>query len=387
MAYEPLTPLPFLPIIGRFDLNTFIPGSSDYEIMARVIETYNKAVELFNQIIGQYSDIDKTIEELTKEYQKQLDAYKSDTDQHISAFEQEVNTKVQAQDDKISDLAKTVVKLQKDVDDLINGEYIDNYVKALATWIDNNLQQLVAKVVKYVWFEINESGYFVAYIPDKWDFVNFGTELDPDNEDYGKLVLEWEPEVPADPTYQAFPVRPVVQTVATPNEAKAKTAWNLSNEIDSFSLYPSNNLTLLNLTVNTSFTIKNAAAEPKYFVLICEPSWDSSYPDKFYVYYNVTKQNNEYIVNGDIIKIIEYDRDEGHETETYKPVEGINLLGNIPIHWYFAYDSTGTFITSSADPIPSNSNINTIKNSDEYVELSDWTGDGYQGYITYKLNN
>lgn len=202
MAYEPLTPLPFLPIIGRFDLNTFIQGSSDYEIMARVIETYNKAVELFNQIIGQYSDIDKTIEELTKEYQKQLDAYKSDTDQHISAFEQEVNAKVQAQDtkigaqdNKIAELAATVRKLQKDVDDLINGEYIDNYVKALATWIDNNLQQMVAKTVKYVWFEIDESGYFVAYIPDTWDFVNFGTELDPDNEDYGKLVLEWESAV------------------------------------------------------------------------------------------------------------------------------------------------------------------------------------------------
>lgn len=202
MAYEPLTPLPFLPIIGRFDLNTFIPGSSDYEIMARVVETYNKAVELFNQIIGQYSDIDKTIEELTKEYQKQLDAYKDDTDQSISAFEQEVNakaqaqdTKIGAQDNKIAELAATVRKLQNDVDNLINGEYIDNYVKALATWIDNNLQQMVAKVVKYVWFEIDESGYFVAYIPDTWDFVNFGTELDPDNEDYGKLVLEWESAV------------------------------------------------------------------------------------------------------------------------------------------------------------------------------------------------
>jgi hypothetical protein len=213
MAYEPLAPLPFLPIIGRFDLNTFIPGSSDYEIMARVIETYNKAVELFNQIISQYSDIDKTIEELTKEYQKQLDEYKTDTDQHISAFEQEVNTKTQAQDNKIAELAATVRKLQNDVDDLINGEYIDNYVKALATWIDNNLQQLVAKVVKYVWFEINESGYFVAYIPDTWDFVDFGTELDPDNEDYGKLVLEWEPEVPDDPAFQSIPIIPDYETL------------------------------------------------------------------------------------------------------------------------------------------------------------------------------
>ncbi len=195
MAYESLTPLPFLPIPGLFNLNTFIPGSSDYEIMARVVETYNKAVELFNQIISQYSDIDKTIDELTKEYQKQLAAYKADTDQHISAFEQEVNAKAQAQDNKIGELAATVLKLQNDVDDLINGEYIDNYVKALATWIDNNLQQLVAKVVKYVWFEVDKSGYFIAYIPDTWDFVDFGTELDPDNEDYGKLVLEWESAV------------------------------------------------------------------------------------------------------------------------------------------------------------------------------------------------
>lgn len=202
MAYEPLTPLPFLPIPGLFNLNTFIPGSSDYEIMARVVETYNHAVELFNQIIAQYSDIDKTIEELTKEYQKQLDAYKEDTDTSISAFEQNINaktqaqdTKIAAQDNKIDELAATVVKLQKDVDNLINGEYIDNYVKALATWIDNNLQQMVQKIVKYVWFELDESGYFIAYIPDTWDFVNFGTELDPDNEDYGKLVLEWESAV------------------------------------------------------------------------------------------------------------------------------------------------------------------------------------------------
>lgn len=192
MTYEPLTPLPFLPIPGQFNLNTYIPGSSDYEIMARMVQTYNKAVELFNQIIAQYSDIDATISELTKEYQKQLDEYKTDTDAHITDFENNVNTTVNAQNSKIEELAKTVVQLQNDIEDLLNGEYIDNYVKALATWIDNNLQQLVAKVVKYVWFEIDESGYFIAYIPDTWDFVDFGTELDPDDEDYGKLVLEWE---------------------------------------------------------------------------------------------------------------------------------------------------------------------------------------------------
>lgn len=276
MAYEPLTPLPFLPIIGRFDLNTFIPGSSDYEIMARVVETYNKAVELFNQIISQYSDIDKTIEELTKEYQKQLDEYKANTDQHISAFEREVNTKTQAQDNKIAELAATVLKLQNDVDGLINGEYIDNYVKALATWIDNNLQQLVAKVVKYVWFEIDESGYFVAYIPDTWDFVNFGTELDPDKEDYGKLVLDWEPLVPDDPATLAIPeppepIDPDLKTLYITNKEIALKAWNDDYALGgNLFITPIVDINLNSITMNTALHVTDPSSytEPMAIIII-----------------------------------------------------------------------------------------------------------------------
>ena len=82
-----------------------------------------------------------------------------------------------------------------EVQKLINGEYIETYVQALATWIDNNLQVMVSKIVKYVWFEISEDGYFLAYIPDTWDFIDFDTEMNPDSDDYGKLALLWEPEV------------------------------------------------------------------------------------------------------------------------------------------------------------------------------------------------
>ena len=76
----------------------------------------------------------------------------------------------------------------------ISSDYIETYVQALATWIDNNLQVMVSKIVKYVWFEINEDGYFIAWIPDTWDFIDFDTEMNPDSEDYGKLALLWEPE-------------------------------------------------------------------------------------------------------------------------------------------------------------------------------------------------
>lgn len=199
MEYSQLTPLPFLPVFGKFDLNTYVQGSSDYEIMARVIETYNSAVKLFNQIIKDYGDFDNTIKQLTKDYEDQLNQYKQDTDKNISdfktyitkqqdTFENNINIKINELTDKVNDCYEEVEKL-------INGEYIETYVQALATWIDNNLQVMVSKIVKYVWFEVNEDGYFVAYIPDTWDFIDFDTEMNPDNEDYGKLALLWETSI------------------------------------------------------------------------------------------------------------------------------------------------------------------------------------------------
>ena len=184
MPLTTLTPLPFLPIPGKFDLKTFRPGSSDYEILARVVETYNSAVKQFNEIIEFYGDYDTKIEQLENNFQEKLDT-----------FEAQVNNYQKNIDTKIANLDKTVQECYTEIQKLINGEYIETYVQALATWIDNNLQVMVSKIVKYVWFEINEDGYFLAWIPDTWDFIDFDTEMNPDSEDYGKLALLWEPEV------------------------------------------------------------------------------------------------------------------------------------------------------------------------------------------------
>ena len=197
--YESLTPLPFLPIIGKFDLTTYVPGSSDYEIMARVIETYNNAVKMFNQLLADYGDFDQKLNQLVLEYDEKLNAYKVQIDSEIETFERNTNTTINNFtadiNTRVQAIETTLGQLKEEVDKLTNGDYIEIYVNALSEWIDNNLQQLVAKLVKYVWFAINDEGYFVAYIPDKWDFIGFDTITDPDSDDYGKLALEWETAV------------------------------------------------------------------------------------------------------------------------------------------------------------------------------------------------
>lgn len=87
---------------------------------------------------------------------------------------------------------KDIIKLKTDVDFLQdemekvkNGEYVSLYLDSIIEWIDKNLQELVARIAKFVWFELNDEGYFIAVIPDNWSDIQFSSSED------GHLILEY----------------------------------------------------------------------------------------------------------------------------------------------------------------------------------------------------
>lgn len=83
-----------------------------------------------------------------------------------------------------------LANLEQFEDDFKNGRLIDLEVEALGDWVDANLISMVEKIVKYVFFVL-EDGYFVAYIPDSWDELTFNSQSDPEQADYGSLILTW----------------------------------------------------------------------------------------------------------------------------------------------------------------------------------------------------
>lgn len=91
----------------------------------------------------------------------------------------------------IAQLQKEMDLVQAELEKVKNGQYMSVYIEALAKWIDANLQQLVARVVKYVFFGLSANGHFVAYIPPTWDFIGFDTIMQPKNPLYGHLVMYW----------------------------------------------------------------------------------------------------------------------------------------------------------------------------------------------------
>lgn len=113
---------------------------------------------------------------LLKKLNELIEAYQTLTNQT------NINTNdIAVLQQKLSDMENLLTAIK-------NGEYADLYLEQLANWIDNNLISFVARIVKYVFFGLTSDGYFAAYIPDSWNFIQFFTPVE-NNSDYGHLWL------------------------------------------------------------------------------------------------------------------------------------------------------------------------------------------------------
>ena len=89
-------------------------------------------------------------------------------------------------------LKEAVSDLEAELEKVKNGDYVSLYLESIINWIDNNLQCLVSRIVKFVCFGLTQDGYFCAYIPQTWKFLNFDTGMNySDKQTYGHLIIEW----------------------------------------------------------------------------------------------------------------------------------------------------------------------------------------------------
>lgn len=77
-------------------------------------------------------------------------------------------------------------------DAIMSGNFPPSIVAAFHKWMEENALDLVGELVKMVFFGLTDDGYFVAYIPESWNDIIFGTtgldDIIPGVE-YGRLTL------------------------------------------------------------------------------------------------------------------------------------------------------------------------------------------------------
>lgn len=96
-------------------------------------------------------------------------------------------------------MLKWILETQPTIDELLqlvnsieSGDLPEGMQDAIRKWMEVNAIDLVGELVKMVFFGITDDGYFVAYIPESWNDIIFGTTgLDTiiPGYEYGRLVL------------------------------------------------------------------------------------------------------------------------------------------------------------------------------------------------------
>lgn len=124
---------------------------SNYETMSKLIYNFNELVKCYNETAGQVN----------------------------------INT------EDIAKMKVLIADIQAELAKIANGEYMDIYIEALAKWIDANLQEIVAKIVKQVWFQLDDSGRLIAWIPTSWSDIQFDTIMSCGDPNWGRLVLKY----------------------------------------------------------------------------------------------------------------------------------------------------------------------------------------------------
>lgn len=88
---------------------------------------------------------------------------------------------------------KTIDDLQQLLDDIAAGVFPEEISDAIKNFIVKNFYDIVGDMMKMVFFGLTDTGYFVAYIPESWDDIEFFTTgydwSTPLMPEYGHLVL------------------------------------------------------------------------------------------------------------------------------------------------------------------------------------------------------
>lgn len=84
-------------------------------------------------------------------------------------------------------------QLRRLLQDVANGNFPPEIANAITNFIAKHFYDIVGDMIKFVWFGLTDSGYFVAYIPENWKELKFATTgYDYNTElqtEYGHLCL------------------------------------------------------------------------------------------------------------------------------------------------------------------------------------------------------
>ena len=77
---------------------------------------------------------------------------------------------------------------------ITTGNLPEAMTDAIHEWLEENAPEILPDIVKNVFFGLSDDGYFLAFVPDSWSDITFGTtgyDDFPAGIEYGHLTLKY----------------------------------------------------------------------------------------------------------------------------------------------------------------------------------------------------
>lgn len=114
--------------------------------------------------------------------------------EYVKSTADTMNRWKEEHEQEYQELLDHVNAIQDWIDGLEEGDIPQALLDGLASWIDRNIEDLIGKNIRYVWFGLTNDGHFVAYMPESWQELWFDTVMNYENEYYGHLLIKYDPE-------------------------------------------------------------------------------------------------------------------------------------------------------------------------------------------------
>jgi hypothetical protein len=102
------------------------------------------------------------------------------------------NDTIQALNEWIETNTPRLEDLEAFKEALESGDLPEGVQAGIEAWLSTHAADVIAAIIKNVYFGLTNAGYFAAYIPASWDeFLDFDTVMDGDNPLYGHLLLKY----------------------------------------------------------------------------------------------------------------------------------------------------------------------------------------------------
>ena len=93
--------------------------------------------------------------------------------------------------DKVNSNRTDIDWLMEQIELFKESGFDDYYLEQVEKWIDGHLKFIYDHTIKQIYFGLTDDGYFVAYIPESWDDIQFDTIMNYSDPNYGALTLSY----------------------------------------------------------------------------------------------------------------------------------------------------------------------------------------------------